>query len=165
MGHDFHEHSYGTIHLIFIITSLPPAPPPAPKDLSAEEVTECSATLTWKAPSDDDELVDEYIVEMRKRSGSESDDEYREVRRLPRSRLSTIIEELEEDEEYDFIVRAVNKAGASKDVAQLEGGIKTKKKLGMWLCSSRSLGVSLLRSVQRASCSTCFTNLKLIQLI
>ena len=95
-------------------------------------MTECSATLSWKPPTSDDgdtqDDVDEYVVEMRRRK---TDKDYREVRRVPGSKLSTIIEELEEDEEYDFTVRAVNKAGSSKDVAQVDGGVKTKKKLGM----------------------------------
>ena len=58
------------------------------------------------------------------------------------SKLSTIIEELEEDEEYDVIVKAVNKAGESEDVAELDGGIKTKKKQGM----SSLYGVKQIRS-------------------
>ena len=105
--------------------SLAAVPPNAPTDLSADEVTACSATFSWKAPSEDDDDVDEYIVEIRKQK---SEKDYREVQRVPRNRLSTIIEELEGDEEYDVRVKAVNKAGASKDAAQL--GFKTNKKQG-----------------------------------
>ena len=119
-------------NLMYPLSALPSVPPQAPTDLSADSVTECSATLTWKAPCSNDDSntsdVDEYIVEIRRRK---TDKDYREVCRLPGSKLSTIIEELEEDEEYDVIVKAVNKAGESEDVAELDGGIKTKKKQGM----------------------------------
>ena len=129
------SHYASTFCLMNPLAPFPSVPPQAPTDLSADEVTECSATFSWKAPCSDDDSsnssdVDEYIVEIRRRK---TDKDYREVCRLPGSKLSTIIEELEEDEEYDVIVKAVNKAGESEDVAELDGGIKTKKKQGMSL--------------------------------
>ena len=94
-----------------------------------DEVTDCSAIIRWKAPVFDDDEDDDvdYILSIRKKS--EDDKDYREVKRVPRRRLYTIIEELSDDEEYEVLVKAVNDAGTSKD--EVKTTIKTNKKLGM----------------------------------
>ena len=106
--------------------------PSAPTDLSASEVTECSATFTWSMPAEaQQDQVDSFVLSIRKKS-DEDNGEYREVSTVDAKQMSTIVEELEENEEYDVIVRSVNKAGISRDSAKTS--IKTKKKIGM--CSS-----------------------------
>ena len=106
-----------------------PVPPSAPSDISVDEVTDCSAIIRWKAPVFDDDEDDDVDIILSIRKKAEELEDYREVKRVPRRRLYTIIEELEEDEEYDLSVKAANKAGTSKDEAKTT--IKTNKKLSM----------------------------------
>ena len=107
-----------------------PVPPSAPSDISVDEVTDCSAIIRWKAPVFDDDEDDDVDIILSIRKKAEELEDYREVKRVPRRRLYTIIEELDDDEEYEVLVKASNKAGTSKDEAKTT--IKTNKKIGMW---------------------------------
>ena len=84
-------------------------------------------TLTWQEPeSTGGAKIESYIIEMRK--SGETD--FSEVCQVSGSKLSTILEELDDDTDYEVAIRAKNVAGVSDDVTQLESAVKTKRKIG-----------------------------------
>ena len=87
--------------------------------------TSSSITLEWAEPSSDGgEPIKAYIIEAK---GPE-DEEFRNVAKITGRDLCYTVGELSSNTEYEFAVRAENKAGESADIAILESPAKTKAK-------------------------------------
>ena len=87
--------------------------------------TSSSITLEWTEPSSDGgEPIKAYIIEAK---GPE-DEEFRNVAKITGRDLCYTVGELSSNTEYEFAVRAENKAGESADIAILESPAKTKAK-------------------------------------
>ena len=113
-----------------------PVPPTAPEELSASTVTEDTVTLTWeKVTSDGGAPVEAYIIEAKKIG----EKEFHKVAKVVGTELSYAATGLDDDQEYEFAIKAVNPAGASQTATELQEPIKTKLKIGMlhhnlWFC-------------------------------
>ncbi|XP_067934437.1 twitchin-like [Watersipora subatra] len=98
-------------------------PPGAPTDLLSDKVEASSIELSWKAPATDGGTpIKQYLVE-----GKTAKDQ-NWVKMAEVSTLNAKVDDLRENTDYQFRVKAVNKAGESKP-AQLTVPVKTKKKL------------------------------------
>ena len=99
--------------------------PTAPQSLHVAKETSSSITLEWTEPSSDGgEAIKAYIIEAK---GPE-DEEFRNVAKITGRDLCYTVGELSSNTEYEFAVRAENKAGQSADIAILESPAKTKAK-------------------------------------
>ena len=101
------------------------APPAAPQSLHVAKETSSSITLEWIEPSSDGgEPIKAYLIEAK----GPKDEEFKNVAKITGRDLCYTVGELSSNTEYEFAVRAENKAGESADVAVLESPAKTRAK-------------------------------------
>ena len=86
-------------------------------------------TLTWeKVTSDGGAPIEAYIIEAKK-VGEKT---FYELAKVSAAELSYAATGLQENQDYEFAVKAQNPAGPSQDAASLQEPVKTKPKIGRW---------------------------------
>lgn len=99
-------------HSIFLF--LVPDVPEAPLNVDVGNVTKFGCTVSWDPPvSDGGSPITSYIVELRDRTSVK----WSPVRVTKAGELSAIINDVIENKEYIFRVKAENKAGEGKPSA------------------------------------------------
>ena len=104
------------------------APPLAPTNLTASDVTEDSVTLTWSPATSQPEVpTDSYIIQIQDASGKTLD-----TVEIPGTEQRCCAKSLTPDSSYLFAIQARNEAGLSSG-SSLTSPVKTKPALGMYL--------------------------------
>ena len=102
------------------------APPAAPARPTANDVTAHSCQLTWRAPADDGgDEIQGYVVEFRP-VGSTRFQRVSDVYGVRTPLTQTRVTSLDNDEEFEFRVAAVNRAGVG-EWSPLSQVVKTRK--------------------------------------
>ena len=94
-----------------VVAKNPFDPPDPPKNVKTTDVTKNSVKLEWeKSHKDGGKPIKGYIIEKK----SLLEPTWHRVNRVPIADTSATVEDVIEDEEYEFRVMAVNEAGPSR---------------------------------------------------
>jgi len=107
--------------------------PPSKLDVIAK--TDSSITLQWEMPRHDGgSPLTEYLLEMREKKGKNS--EWTQVQILPAITTSFRVTKLNENNSYNFRIKAANSVGYSEPKT-LDKAVKPQKQSGkLILCST-----------------------------
>ena len=108
------ENIYGTGDPSFgdpIMAKNPFDPPDAPRSCRVKEVTRSGVKLEWEKPTrDGGRPIKGYIIEKR----NVMENSWHKVNRVPIPETTAFVDDVIEDEVYEFRVMALNEAGLSK---------------------------------------------------
>lgn len=105
--------------------------PDPPENVQVGNVTKFSATLTWEPPkSDGGSEITAYIIELRDRTSVS----WSAVMVTKPQDRTAVINDVIENKEYIFRIRAENKAGTGKPSAATQP-VKIMDPIGLSICS------------------------------